>query len=52
MLVLVRLLRVAIATVVCTVIYAALFEFLNAVPNYFFVPDYIEDAASIAETRL
>ena len=43
MLVLVRLVRIAMATVLCTVVYAALFEFLIAVPHYLVVPDYIED---------
>ncbi|APO67489.1 hypothetical protein IE4872_CH01863 [Rhizobium gallicum] len=42
MVILVRLLRVALFTILCIVVFAALFEFLNAVPTYLFLPDHVE----------
>ncbi|TCU10038.1 hypothetical protein EV132_12229 [Rhizobium sullae] len=42
MAILIRLLRVAFVTILCIVIFAALFEFLNAIPTYLFLPDHLE----------
>ncbi|MGO6943145.1 hypothetical protein [Rhizobium johnstonii] len=40
MTILVRLLRIALVTILCIVAFAALFEFLNAVPTHLSLPDH------------
>lgn len=45
MIILARLLRVALVTALCIIVFSAVFEFLNAAPNYFFPPDYVQDVA-------
>ncbi|UWU18328.1 hypothetical protein N2599_24100 (plasmid) [Rhizobium sullae] len=42
MAILIRLLRAVFVTILCIVIFAALFEFLNAIPTYLFLPDHLE----------
>lgn len=46
MAVLVRLARIASATVLCIVVFAALFEFLNAALHYLFPPGSIRDVGA------
>lgn len=46
MAILIRLLRVAFVTILCIVIFAALFEFLNAIPTYLFLPDHLEGSVA------
>ncbi|WP_237358592.1 hypothetical protein [Rhizobium etli] len=52
MVILVRLLRVALVTILCIVVFAVLFEFLNAVPTYLFLPDHPEVGDAYGSGRM
>ncbi|PLP56228.1 hypothetical protein CYK37_27200 [Mesorhizobium loti] len=45
MTILARLIRIALVTALCIIVFSAVFEFLNVVPHYLFPPDYIQDVA-------
>lgn len=52
MIILARLMRVALVTVLCIIVFSAVFEFLNAAPRYVFPPDYIQDIADYRKSTL
>lgn len=47
MTILVRLLRVALVTILCIVAFAALFEFLNAIPTHLSLPDHLQGGVAL-----
>ncbi|MGR9276147.1 hypothetical protein ACU8KI_16210 [Rhizobium leguminosarum] len=49
---LVRQLRIALVTILCIVVFAALFEFFNAVPTYLSLSDHIERGSAKSDSTL